>query len=87
MDAVATSARSLFPKSAGRISVTYAWRRADSTLDAPSGYGSDGWSPVQRIASNAVLTELRDDGYTHVALQPSRAGSARSPVRIDTLIH
>jgi hypothetical protein len=86
VDAIAESVGAVFPKSAGRIQISYAWRREDSTLAEPSAYGSDGWSRVGRIASWGVLSQLRDEGFTHVALQPSRTMNARSPVRIDSLL-
>ena len=86
MDSVATSARALFPKSAGVIKVGHAWRRADSTLDQPRENGPDGWSPVGRVASLAVLHELVDAGFSHVSLVPTGTRNRRSPVSIASLI-
>jgi len=86
VEAEPASVRQSFPKSAGRISVSFAWRPADSTLREPLGYGSDGWSNVNRPATRAVLEDLRNEGFTHVALQPTRTVNARSPVLIDSLL-
>jgi hypothetical protein len=81
-----TSVRDLFPRSAGRIWVASAWRAADSTLAEPTGYGSDGWTHVGRPATRDVLQDLRGQGFTHVALRPTRTVNRRSPVRIESLL-
>jgi hypothetical protein len=81
-----TSVRDLFPKSAGRIWVASAWRPADSTLTEPTGYGSDGWTHVERPATRAVLEDIRDQGFTYVALRPTHTLDRRSPVRIESLL-
>lgn len=83
---VLQSARNLFPKSAGNISVTYAWRRRDSTLDHPLEVGPDGWTRVDKLATRALLEQLQGQGFTHVALHPQRARGDRSPVTIVSLL-
>jgi hypothetical protein len=83
---VLASARALFPKSAGNISVTYAWRRRDSELEHPLNTGSDGWTRVAGLATRALLEQLQADGFTCVALHPANTVSDRSPVAIATLL-
>jgi hypothetical protein len=83
---VLASARALFPKSAGNISVTYAWRASDSTLERPLSTGSDGWTRVAGLAIRTLLEQLQADGFTHVALHPANTVNDRSPVAIASLL-
>jgi hypothetical protein len=80
------AARDLFPKSAGTITVTHAWRPQDSTLERPLGVGPDGWTPTHGYATRPFLLALQEQGFTHVALHPARTVNNRSPVAIAGLL-
>jgi hypothetical protein len=80
------SARAIFPKSAGNISVSHAWRREDSTLEHPRSVGPDGWTPVSGLATRALLEQLQAQGFTFVALHPASTRNDRSPVAIASLL-
>ena len=83
---VLQSARGLFPTSAGSITVTHAWRRADSTVEHPRSNGPDGWTRVGGLATRALLEQLHAEGFTYVALHPASTRSDHSPVSIASLL-
>ena len=83
---VLQSARSLFPKSADNITVAYAGRRGDSTLEYPRNNGPDGWTRVGGLETRALLEQLHAEGFTYVALHPANTRSDRGPVSIASLL-
>jgi len=84
---VLASVQAQFPKSANKnVRVANAWRRADSTLDAPLPNGDDGWSPVGKLATYEVVKDLQDRGFTIVNLSTGGVAWGYKDVAIAHLI-
>lgn len=62
-------AMALFNRSANAaVNIGAAWRREDSSGDVPEDSGMDGWTSVHELATIQMLTRLKDQGFTYVAL-------------------
>jgi hypothetical protein len=80
------SAQAQFPPSANRnVQVANAWRPAgDATRPEP--YGPDGWASIGEPATRAVVSGLRDRGYTWVNLSTGGTANPFREVAIAELI-
>jgi hypothetical protein len=84
---VLASAQAQFPRSANKnVRVVSAWRQEDSTLERPEPNDADGWTPVNELATYAVLKKLKDRGFTIVNLSTGGMAWGVKDVAIGQLI-
>lgn len=84
---ILASAQALFPKSAKRtVIVVSAWHPDRASTPRPEFGGSDGWTPIGKPVTRAVLDGLRSRGFTWVTVEAGGTAIQRHDVPIASLL-